>query len=142
MRCNRKLADGRSLKQLYRHGKRGQQVVLEGIAYPLTVSWFWLKRAEGKRAWRFGVSTHPYSGVYLVRLGRKRWAIEGFFKTVKHRFGLHQFGQSTKLGVYRWLLLALIAYLLVHWIDQWSLPPVLDWKEASDLALSYQLKWY
>lgn len=136
MRCNRKLCDGRSLKQLYRHGKRGQQIVLEGIPYPLTVSWFWLKRAEGKRELRFVVSTHPYSGVYLVRLGRKRWAIEGFFKTIKHRFGLHCFGQSTKIGVYRWLILSLIAYLLVHWIDQWSLPPVLDWKAASDLALS------
>jgi Transposase DDE domain len=136
IRCNRKLVDGRTLKQLYRHGKRGQQVVLEGISYPLTVSWFWLKRAEGKRELRFVVSTYPYSGAYLVRLGRKRWAIEGFFKTVKHRFGLHRFGQSTKLGVYRWLILALIAYLLVHWIDQWSLPPVLDWKAASDLALS------
>jgi hypothetical protein len=68
-------------------------------------------------------------------LGRKRWAIEAFFKTAKHRFGLHCFGQSTKLGVYRWLVLFLIAYLLVHWIDQWSFPPVLDWKVASDLAL-------
>jgi hypothetical protein len=135
MRCNRKMVDGRSLKQLYRTGKRGQQVYLEGIPYPLTVSWFWLKRAQGKRELRFVVSTHPYSGGYLVRLGRKRWAIEGFFKTIKHRFGLHCFGQSTKLGVYRWLILSLIAYLLVHWIDQWSLPPILDWKAASALAL-------
>jgi hypothetical protein len=135
MRCNRKLADGRSLKQLYRTGKRGQQVDLAGISYPLTVSWFWLKRAEGKRELRFVVSTHPYSGVYLVRLGRRRWAIEGFFKTIKHRFGLHRFGQSTRLGVYRWLILAWVAYLLAHWIDQWALPPVLDWKAASDFAL-------
>jgi len=73
----------------------------------------------------------------LVRLGRRRWAIEGFFKTIKHGFGLHCFGQSTRQGVYRWLILALIAYLLVHWIDQWSLPPKLDWKAASDLALSF-----
>ena len=136
MRCNRKLQDGRSLKQLYRTAKRGQQVRFEGISYPLTVSWFWLKRAEGKRELRFVVSTFPYSGVYLVRLGRKRWAIEGFFKTIKHRFGLHCFGQSTLLGVFRWLILSLIAYLLAHWIDQWSLPPVLDWKVASDLARS------
>jgi hypothetical protein len=135
MRCNRKMVDGRSLKQLYRTGKRGQQVYLEGISYPLTGSWFWLKRSQGKRELRFVVSTHPYSGVYLVRLGRKRWAIEGFFKTIKHRFGLHCFGQSTKLGVYRWLILSLIAYLLVHWINRWSLPPILDWKAASDLAL-------
>jgi hypothetical protein len=136
MRCNRKLADGRTLKQFYRQGKRGQQVYILGISYPLTVSWFWLKRAEGQRELRFVVSTHPYSGIYLVRLGRRRWAIEGFFKTIKHRFGLHCFGQSTRLGVYRWLILALIADLLVHWIDQWSLPPQLDWRVASDLALS------
>ena len=56
----------------------------------------------------------------------------GFFKTIKHRFGLHRFGQSTQIGVYRWLILSFIAYLLAHWIDQWSLPPVLDWKAASD----------
>lgn len=136
MRCNRRMPDGRTLKQLYRQGRRGQQVHLVGMTNPVTVSWFWLKRVDGKRELRFVVSTHPYSGVYLVRLGRKRWAIEGFFKTIKHRFGLHRFGQSTKLGVYRWLILSLIAYLLAHWIDQWSLPPVLDWKVASDLALS------
>jgi len=49
MRCNRKLSDGHTLKQLYRNGKRGQQVSLEGIDHPLTVSWFWLKRAQVKR---------------------------------------------------------------------------------------------
>jgi hypothetical protein len=135
MRCNRKLTDGRALKQLYRKAQRGCQVRLEGMSEPLTVSWFWLKRAEGKRELRFVVSTHPYSGVYLVRLGRSRWAIEGFFKTIKYRFGWHRFGQSSTLGVYRWLVLSLIAYLLAHWMDQWSYPPVLDWKAASDLAL-------
>ena len=109
MRSNRKLQDGRCLKDLYRHAQRGLQVDLEGIDYPLTVSWFWLKRSEGKRELRFVVSTHPYSGAYLVRLGRKRWAMVGFFKTAKHQFGLHCFGQSTKLGVYRWLILSPLA---------------------------------
>lgn len=132
---SRTLQDGRCLKDLYRHAKRGLQVYLKGIDYPLTVSWFWLKRADGKRELRFVVSTYPYSSAYLVRLGRKRWAIEGFFKTAKHQFGLHCFGQGTKIGVYRWLILSLIAYLLAHWIDQWSWPPVLDWKATSRLAL-------
>ena len=136
---NRKLSDGRSVKDLYRNAKRGSLVHLSGLASPLTLSWFWLKRAEGKRELRFVASTHPYSGVYLVRLGRQRWAIEGFFKTVKHRFGFHRFGQSTRLGVYRWLLLSLIAYLLAHWLDRWSLPPILDWKEAAQLALKILL---
>ena len=111
-RCNRKMLNGQTLQHLYRIGKRGQQVHLEGFSFPLTVSWFWLKRSQGKRELRFVVSTHPYSGVYLVRLGRKRWAIEGFFKTIKHRFGFHRFGQSTLLGVYRWLICSLIAYFV------------------------------
>lgn len=136
IRCNRTLSDGRTLMQLYRQGKRGQQVYLTGLAFPLTLSWFWLKRANGQRELRFIASTYPYSGVYLVRLGRKRWAIESLFKTIKHRFGWDRFGQSTRLGVYRWLILALISYLLAHWMDQGLLPPQLDWKQSCDLALS------
>ncbi|CAN5621882.1 transposase [soil metagenome] len=135
MKNSRRLQDGRKLKDLPGKAKRGLQVYLKDIDYPLTVSWFWLKRADNKRELRFVASTHPYAGVYLVRLGRKRWAIEGFFKTAKHQFGLHCFGQSTKIGVYRWLILSLIAYLLAHWIDLWAWPPVLDWKATARLTL-------
>jgi hypothetical protein len=135
MRHSRKLTDGRSLKQLYRQAKRGVQVNLVDLPFPVTVSWFWLKRAEGKRELRFVVSTAPYSGAYLVRLGRRRWAIEGFFKTIKHRFGWDKFGQSTRLGVDRWLLLAIVAYLLAHWTYlAWELPQ-LDWQSVARLAL-------
>ena len=132
---SRLLQDGRHLKDLPGNAKRGLQVYLKDIDYPLTVSWFWLKRADNKRELRFVASTHPYSGVYLVRLGRKRWAIEVFFKTAKHQFGLHCFGQSTKIGVYRWLILSLIADLLAHWVDLWAGPPVLDWKATARLTL-------
>ncbi len=135
MKNNRLLQDGRHLKDLPCHAKQGVQVYLKDIDYPLTVSWFWLKRADNKRERRFVVSNHPYSGVYLIRLGRKRWAIEGFFKTAKHQFGLHCFGQSTKIGVYRWLILSLLTYLLAHWIDRWSWPPILDWKATARLTL-------
>ena len=130
----RRLQDGRKLKDLPGKAKRGLQVYLKDLDYPLSVSWFWLKRADNKRELRFVASTHPYSGVYLVRLGRKRWAIEGFFKTAKHQFGLHCFGQGTKLGVYRWLILSLIAYLLAHWMDRWAWFPVLDWKVSCQIA--------
>ncbi|MEM9948424.1 MAG: transposase [Cyanobacteria bacterium P01_D01_bin.36] len=135
MKNSRCLQDGRKLKDLPGEAKRGLQVYLNDIDYPLTVSWFWLKQADNKRELRFVASTHPYSGVYLVRLGRKRWAIEGFFKTAKHRFGLQCFGQGTKIGVYRWLILSFIAYLLAHWIDLWAWPPVLDWKATARLTL-------
>lgn len=132
---SRLLQDGKKLKDLPGNAKRGLQVRLKDIDYPLTLSWFWLKRADNKRELRFVASTHPYSGAYLVRLGRKRWAIEGFFKTTKHQFGLHCFGQGTKIGVYRWLILSLIAYLLAHWVDLWAWPPVLDWKATARLTL-------
>jgi len=137
MRCTRLMDTGKPLKSLYRQSKRGQQVRLVGIEVPLTVSWFWLKRSEGKRELRFVVSTYPYSGTYLVRLGRQRWTIEGFFKTIKHRFGLHCFGQKTRLGIYRWLLLSLIAYLLAHWVARtfpnWA---PLDWGEVNAQAMA------
>jgi hypothetical protein len=45
-------------------------------------------------------------------------------------------GGRLKRGAYRWLILVLIASLLVHWIHQSTLLPQLDWKVASDLALS------
>ncbi len=135
MKNSRLLQDGRKLKELPGNAKRGLQVYLKDLDYPLTLSWFWLKRADNKRELRFVASTHPYSGVYLVRLGRKRWAIEGFFKTAKHQFGLHCFGQGTKLGVYRWLILSFIAYLLAHWVDLWAWPPVLEWKATARLTL-------
>ena len=67
--------------------------------------------------------------------GRRRWQIEGFFKTAKHRFGLHRFGQQTLLGVYRWMVLSLVAYLLAHWVHVVAgggdLP---DWGEVAQLA--------
>jgi ABC-type spermidine/putrescine transport system permease subunit I len=108
---------------------------VKGIPFPLTVSWFWLKRQGKPPELRFVASTHPYSGAYLIQLGRKRWAIEGFFKTIKHRFGWHCFGQSTKLGVYRWLLLALIAYLLAYWIYRGEGLSHLDWRQVAQFTL-------
>jgi len=40
----------------------------------------------------------------------------------------------TKIAVYRWLILSLIAYLLAHWVDLWAWPPVLDWKVTARLT--------
>ena len=72
--------------------------------------------------------------------GRRRWQIEGFFKVAKHRFGIDRFGQQTLLGVYRWLVLSLTAYLLAHWTHLHSegrdLP---DWGEAAQKALELLL---
>jgi hypothetical protein len=60
----------------------------------------------------------------------------GWFKTAKHRFGLHRFGQGTLLGVYRWLVLSLIAYILAHWAYLSTASADLpDWGQAAQLAL-------
>jgi len=50
--------------------------------------------------------------------------------------GLHRFGQGTLLGVYRWLVLSLIAYILAHWAYLSTEPTGLpDWGQAAQIAL-------
>ncbi len=133
VRSDRRLADGRHVANV---PSRGQQVYLQGLDFPVTLSWYWLERDDGTREQRFVVSTQPLSGVYITLLGRMRWQIEGFFKVAKHRFGLHRFGQATLKGVYRWLVLSLIAYLLAHFACLWSgITTLPDWGVASRLAL-------
>ncbi len=63
----------------------------------------------------------------------------------KHRLGLHRFGQGTLLGVYLWLVLSLIAYILAQWVylsfaeraqrafaTTTNLP---NWQEAAQIAI-------
>lgn len=78
------------------------------------VASYWLKR-EGKREKRFVLSRKALSPGHIVRWGKRRWRIEGFFKTTKGRFRLDRFGQGTRLGVYRYLVLSMVAYPLAHW---------------------------
>lgn len=135
VRYDRLLVDGRCLKHLH---KRGQQVRLVGLKFPVCVSWYYLKRNRGKLEKRFVLSTKPLKASTITWWGKRRWQIEGWFKTAKHRFGLHRFGQGTLLGVYRWLILSLIAYILAHWaylsINSTGLP---DWGEAAKTALEF-----
>ena len=129
---NRKLVDGRLLRHLH---KQGQQVYLVGLKFPVTVCWYYLKREKGRLEKRFILSTKPLKTSTINWWGKRRWQIEGWFKTAKHRFGLHRFGQGTLLGVYRWLILSLIAYILAHWAylssHSTDLP---DWGEAAQIA--------
>lgn len=109
---SRTLIDGRKVTEIK---SRGQQVYLKDLDIPVYLSWVWLKR-DGKREIRYVISTKPMKGTTIARWGRRRWQIEGFFKTIKHRFSLHRFGQKTLLGVYRWLILSFISYLLAYWV--------------------------
>jgi hypothetical protein len=86
------------------------------------------------------VSTRAMSGERIARWGKRRWQIKGFFKTSKHRFGLHRFGQGTRAGVYRWLVLSLLAFVLAHWVHLSafaSAEPV--WGRAAHAALEQLL---
>jgi hypothetical protein len=97
VRYDRQLQDGRSLRQLH---KPGQQVRLVGLKFPVTISWYYLKRDNGKLEKRFVLSTKALKGSTITWWGKRRWQIEGWFKTAKHRFGLHRFGQATLKGIY------------------------------------------
>ncbi len=52
--------------------------------------------------------------------------------------GLHRFGQGTLVGVYRWLVLWLIADILAHWAYlSTQLPDLPDWGEAAQTAREF-----
>ena len=134
----RKLRDGRKVSEIK---TRGQQVYLNGLDIPVFLSWVWLNR-DGKRVQRFVRSTKPMKGqtvrpkgTTIARWVKRRWQIEGFFKTVKHRFSLHRFGQKTLLGVYRWLILSFVSYLLANWVYlHLGVPNNLDWFDSAQQA--------
>jgi hypothetical protein len=132
--CTRKLVDGRCVARLH---KRGQQLYLRSFKFPVYVSWYYFKRDDGKYVKRFVISTKALKASTISWWGKRRWQIEGWFKTAKHRFGLHRFGQGTLLGVYRWFVLSLISYVLAHWaylstaIASTNLP---DWGQAAEIA--------
>jgi Transposase DDE domain len=133
---NRLMANGKAIKTIT---KKGQQVQITEFERMVTASWFYLER-NGKLEKRFVISTRVLKGSTISWWGRRRWAIEGFFKTAKYQFGLARFGQQTLLGVYRWLILSFISFVLTHWVyislRRANLP---DWKEAALLTLQQLL---
>ncbi|WP_172456313.1 transposase [Microcystis aeruginosa] len=82
------------------------------------------------------MSTRQLKPSTMVWWGRRRWAIERWFKTAKHRFNLHRFGQKTALGIHRWLVLSLLVFLLAlygHWLSKGEEHP--DWGLAARTIL-------
>jgi hypothetical protein len=70
VRCYRLLLDGRSVADLH---KRGQQVRLVDLKFPVCVSWYYLKRDNGKKEKRFVLSTKPLKGSTITWWGKRRW---------------------------------------------------------------------
>jgi hypothetical protein len=118
VRKDRRLEEEEGTKYLHQlassyQGKK--RVHLEGLDVPVYVGSFWLKREGSSKERRFVLSTKAMGAKHIVRWGKRRWKIEGFFKTAKGRFSLHRFAQGSKLGVYRYLILSMAAYVLAHW---------------------------
>ncbi|GET44158.1 IS701 family transposase [Microseira wollei] len=68
--CDRQLVDGRRLRQLC---NRGQQVYLVGLKFPVSVSWYYLKRDNGLLEKRFVLSTKQLKASTITRWVRRRW---------------------------------------------------------------------
>lgn len=131
VRCPRKLEDGRSVREVL---TRGEMVKPTGLHQPMTLSWVWLYRnAEPEQ--RFVMPNLDLGGKYLARVGKQRWRIEAFFKTIKGRFGIERFAQHSKQGVLRWWCLSGLAFLLCH-LQDLALPirPPGTWPDWGDLA--------
>lgn len=131
VRCTRRLSDGRQVRDLM---VRDNLVQPKGLSQTMCVSWVWLYRNKELEQ-RFVMSNLDLGGVYLARLGKRRWRIEAFFKTVKGRFGLERFAQHSKQGVVRWWCLSGLAFLLCH-VEDLDLPlrPPGTWPDWGGLA--------
>jgi hypothetical protein len=109
--------------------------MLKGLSIPVWVSWFTITFANGDKEKRFVVSTAAIAGSRLARLGRSRWKIEAFFKTIKHTFALRKAAQGTRLGMLRFLLLSLLAFVLAFASNPPPLPgAVMAWGDAAQQA--------
>ncbi|MDJ0697163.1 hypothetical protein [Mastigocoleus sp. MO_188.B34] len=67
---SRTLFDGRSLRHLH---KQGQQLRLLGLDFPVTVSWYYLKRDNGRLEKRIIISTRPLKASTIKWWGKRRW---------------------------------------------------------------------
>lgn len=119
---------------------QGRAVKLRGIPFPVWSAGYDLRHPDGRVEKRFVVSTEPMKPHVLVRWGRRRWKIEAFFKVMKQRFGLGRFGQKSPVGVYRFLLLSFLAFLLSQLME--PLPPTgedPDWGRRAEMAAIFLL---
>ncbi|OLV16784.1 hypothetical protein BOO71_0010870 [Deinococcus marmoris] len=69
VRCNRKLKDGRQMRDLM---VRGSLVKPTGLDQAMCVSWVWLYRNKEPEQ-RFVMSNLDLGGKYLARVGKRRW---------------------------------------------------------------------
>jgi len=95
------------------------------------VAWYRYPLPQGGWEWRYVVATFPATPRTMLTWGKRRFTVEHFFRAAKSEFSLGQFGQRTALGVHRFLVLSLLAYLLAHWV---GVEGKGSWREAREGA--------
>ncbi|RTI01902.1 transposase, partial [Thermus scotoductus] len=113
VRWDRKVREGGGLRDLRRSGSR---VHLRGLPFPVWAFRYRHPLPGGGWEWRYVVATFPATPRTMLTWGKRRFTVEHFFRAAKSEFSLGQFGQRTALGVHRFLVLSLLAYLLAHWV--------------------------
>jgi hypothetical protein len=131
MRHDRRLRGGGTLRGLRRQGSR---VYLRGLPFPVWVAWYRYPLPDGGWEWRYVVATFPATSQTMLTWGKRRFTIEPFFRAMKSEFSLGQFGQRSPVGVHRFLVLSLLAYLLAHWVRLGGGWGELSWREAAPMA--------
>ena len=130
-RSDRRLEDGRQVSQGL---QRGQQVVLQGLNFLVTLSWYWLSRDDGSLEKRFVISTKPLSAIYITRLGRRLWQIDFFFYC-EASLWFSSILVKHFIGVEPWFVLSFIPYIVASLaylgLGKTTLP---DWAGAALLA--------
>ncbi len=77
IRCDRKLEDGRSVAQLH---KRGQQVRLSGLKFPVYLSWYYFKCQDGKWEKRYVLCTKALKASTIIGGGDAAGKLRAFSK--------------------------------------------------------------
>lgn len=76
IRCDRKLKDGRSVRQLH---KRGIQVRLLGLKSSVYLSWYYFKRQDDKWEKRYVLCTKAFKASTITLVGASPMANRRFF---------------------------------------------------------------
>lgn len=123
--------------------QRGEEVVLQGLNFPVTLSWYWLSRDDGSLEKRFVISTKPLSAIYITRLGRRLLQIIFFYCEASLWFS--SILVKHFIGVGPWFVLSFIAYIVAYLaylgLGKTTLP---DWAGAALLARKnfWHLWWF
>ena len=120
---NRLLEFAPALKQL----KSGEVNFLSATPIPLRFAW--VRRPRGRKC--VACTDLDFQAPSIRRHFKRRWAIETFFQTAKHQFGLGHYQMRSWTGIERWIELVLLAYTLATLHRQGQM----RWDEAKGRAL-------